>query len=86
MITEYCLVGCRETHHHTNCSEYATGIDYVKPNFLEVKQVIARKGYANLITPMNIYIVLEKYKQQYRIQCDNGKIHKLSKKLFYGKI
>jgi hypothetical protein len=86
MITENCLVGCKETHHHANCSEYTTGIDYVKPNFLEAKQVIARAGYANLISTLNVYTIIETYKQQYRIQCDNGKVHNLSKKLFYSKI
>ncbi len=86
MISDNCLVGCRETHHHRNCNEYMQLNNHVETKFLETKEVIARRGYANLITPMNIYIVLETYKQQYMIQCDNGKIHKLSKKLFYGKI
>ena len=86
MISDNCLVGCKETHHHTNCSEYAKSIDYVKPNFLEVKQVIARAGYANLISTLNVYTIIETYMQQYRVQCDNGKVHNLSKKLFYSKI
>jgi hypothetical protein len=86
MITEYCLVGCRETHHHTNCSDYVSIIDYVAPNFLEDNQVIARAGYANLISTLSVYTIIETYKQQYRIQCDNGKVHNLSKKLFYSKI
>ena len=86
MITENCLVGCKETHHHKNCGDYVSTIDYVAPKFLEDKQVIARAGYANLISTLSVYTIIETYKQQYRIQCDNGKVHNLSKKLFYSKI
>ena len=86
MITENCLVVCKETHHHKNCGDYVSTIDYVAPNFLEAKQVIARAGYANLISTLNVYTIIETYKQQYMVQCDNGKVHNLSKKLFYSKI
>ena len=86
MITENCLVGCKETHHHKNCGDYVSTIDYVAPKFLEDKQIIARAGYANLISTLSVYTIIETYKHQYRIQCDNGKVHNLSKKLFYSKI
>lgn len=86
MITENCLVGCKETQHHKNCSEYVSIINYAAPKFLEDKQVIARKGYANLISILSVYTIIDTYKQQYRVQCDNGKIHNLSKNLFYSKI